>query len=182
MNRKEFINRGLQFGALLTAGLAAGSAQDAQQAPQAPPSPPKPNPLEKFVQQWVCNLMTAMEPLPPAQREQMLESCGRGCARRGAIALAKKHQGDLAAFLTGFEEELGAGNVRRDEDGIFVRYEKCYCPMVGSAAVPVPGSFCHCSRGWLREMFETVTGKPARVEILQTVRRGGPDCRFSVKV
>ncbi len=29
-------------------------------------------------------------------------------------------------------------------------------------------------------MYETVTGKPATVEVLETVKRGGKACRFNV--
>jgi len=36
--------------------------------------------------------------------------------------------------------------------------------------------------GELQEVYETVSGGPVSVEILETVKRGGSRCRFEVKL
>ena len=55
-------------------------------------------------------------------------------------------------------------------------------PLVAELKEPLSASYCFCSAGWLREVYETVSGKPVTVEILETVKRGGKLCRFNVKL
>ena len=57
-----------------------------------------------------------------------------------------------------------------------------FCPLVAELKEPLSVSYCFCSAGWLREVYETVSGKPVTVEILETVKRGGKLCRFDVKL
>jgi len=45
--------------------------------------------------------------------------------------------------------------------------------------VSVP-NFCSCSVGWIKEVFETASGRPVRVELEQTIGRGDPVCKFIV--
>ena len=53
---------------------------------------------------------------------------------------------------------------------------------VASGPDRLPDTYCNCSRGWLLEVFENITGKPASVELLSSIRRGGADCRFVVRL
>ncbi len=40
--------------------------------------------------------------------------------------------------------------------------------------------YCDCSKANNQALFETVTGKPARVEVTESPRRGGSRCRFVI--
>jgi len=59
----------------------------------------------------------------------------------------------------------------------------CLCPM---AEAQKPGAFsptyCLCSVGYVKEMHERILGRPVEVELVDSVLRGGPRCRFRMTV
>lgn len=42
-------------------------------------------------------------------------------------------------------------------------------------------AFCNCSRGWVKTVFGTVSGRPVEVELKQAIGRGDPVCEFVVR-
>jgi hypothetical protein len=46
----------------------------------------------------------------------------------------------------------------------------------------ITGGYCFCSAGWLKEVYETISGASVGAEILETVKRGGQRCRLEVRL
>jgi predicted hydrocarbon binding protein len=137
----------------------------------------------EFTERWVTNLMEAMQAqLDIAARTELMESCGRACARAGAVASAKACQGDVDKLLSTLEKWIGKGNARKDGDVVHVVYPKCFCHLVAKGPAQLPETYCLCSCGWLKEMFETVTGTPVDVRLLESVKRGADRCAFTVRL
>jgi hypothetical protein len=63
------------------------------------------------------------------------------------------------------------------------RMARCFCPIVryviqqGKALSP---SFCNCSAGYTRQLYEGIFQQPVRVEILESVLRGNDRCRYAI--
>lgn len=169
MNRKQFV------GALATIG--AGTA-----AGQTPPAPPA-DPGKGFREAWLKTLMEKMDAhLDEASRVRLMEECGRACARRGAAAgLSKAAGGDLNKLVAAIGSHVGAENIKREGDTVRLRYTKCYCPLVSSGPEKLSGTYCNCSRGWALEVFGAVTGKPVKVEMLSSIKRGDAVCEFLIR-
>jgi predicted hydrocarbon binding protein len=138
---------------------------------------------KEFTERWVTNLVEAMEAhLDEAARTALMESCGRACARGGAIASAEKCTGDVDRLVSTLEKSIGKGNAERDGNAVHVVYPKCLCHLVAKGPAQLPETYCLCSRGWLKEMFETVVGSPVEVDLLESVKRGAERCRFTVRL
>lgn len=56
----------------------------------------------------------------------------------------------------------------------------CHCPMVRNFLDQIPSSFCYCGAGWPRRLWEGVTGKPVRVEMVKSLTNGDDFCEFAV--
>ena len=57
----------------------------------------------------------------------------------------------------------------------------CFCPVIRERLDGgMPTSYCYCGAGWYRQQWETATGKPVRVEVVQSVLRGNEVCQFAV--
>lgn len=41
-------------------------------------------------------------------------------------------------------------------------------------------SYCWCSVGYVQEIHERVFGRPVNVELVESVLRGNPRCRFRI--
>jgi predicted hydrocarbon binding protein len=132
-------------------------------------------------QRWIENLMAAMDAhLDEGTRAALLEPCGRACAQTGAMASAKKCQGDVDKLVATLERWIGQGNAHRDGGVVHVVYPRCFCHLVAKGPERLPETYCLCSRGWLKEMFETVVNHAVEVALLESVKCGGEQCRFTV--
>ena len=138
---------------------------------------------DEFAFRWINNILESVnEHLDEDTKVRLMESCGRACARSGVIDSAVVCQGDLDKFLSTMGKWVGKKNVSREGDAIQVIYEKCYCRLKTQVPVELSDTYCSCSSGWLKEMFETVVGKPVDVEIESTINRGAEKCRFLVNL
>jgi len=189
MDRKNFIKKTLQLGvgsgAMLLLGessksYAGNSAQD-QQGPSCEKK-------QEFAQAWVKRLMeNADAQLDEATRVKLTESCGRACfpASHGDAPAAKPQPGDLDKLLAGLKEFAGEDGVRKEGNAIHFSYGssgKSFCPLVESGAPQLSATYCQCSVGYVKEMFERAVGKPVKVELAESIKRGGKACRFTVNV
>jgi predicted hydrocarbon binding protein len=178
MDRKDFLRASLCLGAFCGARPAAGQQENT--------APPPPNPCERkaeFTRLWIKRFMDELDVLiPEPQRIALMEARGRSCARAGPVRLAEAHKGNLDAFIADLASHMGPEGVRREGNVVRVKYPTCYCPAVADLKEALSRTYCGCSVGWLKEMYETVTGKPVTVEVLETVKRGGAACRFNVTV
>jgi predicted hydrocarbon binding protein len=179
IGRRGFMKRFFMAGAGGMFLLAAGPASDRAETQAEKPAE---DPEKGFSKEWIVGAVGNMEAhLPENETIGVLEECGRRCARRGAVKMAVGCAGDIDKLLAGMRGWIGESNVRREGEKITLVYGKCYCPNVRDVE-KVPASYCNCSRGWVREMFETVTGKPCDVALLASIKRGDPECRFVVRV
>jgi len=57
----------------------------------------------------------------------------------------------------------------------------CFCPVIRARlGQGMPVTYCYCGSGWFRQQWEAATGKPVRVEVLQSVLKGDLVCQFAV--
>ena len=138
----------------------------------------------KLMQKWTNNLFTGLEEsMGEKNLMEMLEECGRQCLtehfKKTASSLRRKAKNDKE-FLQELSKKWKA--LKPEKGGIFVVYPKCYCYVVGKFPGTVPHSYCYCSRGWIRELFEYSLGRPVKVDIISTIKRGDRECRFRVRL
>jgi len=118
-------------------------------------------------------------------KKVLLESCGRACARLSFAAKDAKAIKDGSRRIDELLDKLsritsGKLSWQRDGETVHVVYKKCFCPLRSGGLVKSP-TFCNCSTGWLKEIFETALGKPVKVKLEQTIGQGGQVCTFSIR-
>ena len=176
MERKEFLRASLCLGAFCGAGPAL--AQEGKPAP-APVTPC--DEKAAFARVWITRFMQSLDAqIDEPRRLALMEARGRSCARGGAIKLAEASKGNVDKLLSSLAGHLGPEGARREGNVVTIAYPTCFCPLVSEVKEELSPTYCQCSVGWLKEMFETVSGKPVKVEALETVKRGGRTCRFNV--
>jgi hypothetical protein len=183
MERKEFLMRTAQL-CLACGGGVFLAGQETKTGDDAGEKAKKTREAEKrFREAWVLTLMQNMEKqLDEASRVKLMEDCGRACARRsGILTLAKKYQGNIKGFLEAMAGELGKDNLGMDGDAIRWGYSRCYCELVADSSTLLPRTYCLCSAGWVREVFDALAQKPVRVELVQSIKQGASSCRFVIR-
>jgi hypothetical protein len=135
-------------------------------------------------QRWILTLLENLDAgVDGETRAKVLEACGRTCLPKALKAKARKlyekaHGRD--AFLDALSALWPA--VKRDGEAVHVVYPQCYCSLLKGISGAVSPSFCLCSAGYVKELFEYVTGRPVTVELESSIVRGGSECRCGVEL
>ncbi len=182
MNRRTFVTHGCACGTLLLAGLPRGLA--AGGAP--PPGPPAPLPVN--LPQVMAVLTDVDRSGDPALIDAVFGRWGYQCFhhRDELKAFAERQRADFpgyVAYVNGgrsrawekLDYDATAGIVRVTGR----RSGRCACAY---AQCPQPArALCtRCCTAFQAELFRTMTGRPAAVQIDESVLLGGERCRTTV--
>ena len=110
-------------------------------------------------------------------RDDIIEQLGRNCAR--SLGWPEKFKGDPDGFFKFMKERYGEEAVYDKEQGIITvatPERDCVCGMVNSKITPA--YFCNCSKGWQKEMYESLFGKSVKCELVESVLQGSKRCVF----
>jgi len=134
-------------------------------------------------EKWITNLIDGLnENADEKTIAKMLEQCGRQCQSQSFITKAKeiyKKSKNADDFL----EKLGRvyKHLHREGDKVYLMYPKCYCSQVNK--IPkgkLSGTYCNCSRGWAKALFEGAIGRPVEVIMEKSIINGDNQCKFRV--
>lgn len=198
MNRSQFVRNSCKWLGVSAAGLVltkvAGHGAEATAAPATPAAPEVEEALKqqlqqcegtnKFVNNWLTDLFEAIDTTldKPAQTK-LLEACGRGCFNRHDFKrnIARDGTGDLDKLIAAYKRNF---EIWREGDFVHIRYGEtspgCYCPAARNRPAKPNDIHCECTRMTHQTIFETALGRPFKVDVLQSIRRGGKTCHFRV--
>lgn len=113
-----------------------------------------------------------------------METCGRMCIAKSTIKAAKKlkqQSKDLDEFLLLLNSHgIGGGHLKRKRGQIHAKYDRCYCGWVSKTREPISLTYCQCSVGWYKQLFETTLEQTVGVSIVQSIANGAGSCRFII--
>ena len=143
--------------------------------------------MRKF-EKMMINLVNGFDKhLDPEKKILLLEECGRKCIRdKGERFIQNandlyKNSKDLQDFLEKFSKIYDSLHITDDE--VAVIYPKCLCPTINK--IP-PGkispTYCNCSRGWVKELFESATEKAVEVFLDESITKGNTRCKLRVVI
>ncbi len=181
MDRKEFLTTSVKG----TLGCCA-FALFADTAPAQTAKPPEADPEKEFTRNWMEDLFDSMyKELDEPTRVKVMAGCGRGCFRRFQFKqdIAKQGKGSVEALLEAYKKNF---EVWREGGLVHVRYgavnRQCYCPAARYHPARPRDMHCECTRATHQTVFETALERPVKVEIVDSLRRGGPTCHFVAHV
>jgi hypothetical protein len=182
MDRKEFLKTcacGCACAAACLVPSAAGSANAS--ADEAP----KPEDWRlPFVKDHYAKLLQIIaDKTDEKTLDEILRQLGRYCASMSA--LVNRHRGDIDGYISDFKNQYHDDITYDREKGLItvVGQERtdCFCPLIGLKQ-KTPKIACNCTLGWQQYTFETILGKQVRVELKESVLRGGKRCACEIHV
>ncbi len=180
MKRKDFLKTACGCGL----GLSAGASLLAAAAGVQAPADKELEAMKRFKDAWIKALMENLEStLDRKSLEKLLNTNGRSCAARSGLRkTAESCRGDVAKWVKTVGGKIAPDLCRMDGKTVHWGYPRCFCELVADGPERLPDSYCLCSAGWVQEMFEIVADHPVKVELVQSIKRGAPDCRFIVRI
>lgn len=85
---------------------------------------------------------------------------------------------DLEKFVNTMNES-GAGWYIKDNQ-LYTKMFTCECPMLEKAKLSDSLTWCHCTAGYNKKLFETIFGLPVEVEVLHSIRQGFDYCLLRI--
>ena len=182
MDRKEFIKSTLKGTCVCTMLLLGGKSTFADENEK---KPKKDNKDQEFITGWTENLMEIMDQnLDEKTRKKIMEQSGRKCAEKTYKKIALKYKGNIKGLLDLMKQQWAESvDFDKEKNTIRVAAKKakaCFCPMVKGRSTLSSGTYCLCSQGWAKEVFETASGKKVEVELEKTILRGADQCVFKI--
>lgn len=134
-------------------------------------------------EKWITTLIDGLEKNVDAKTLAMiLEQCGRQCQSQGFIKKAERIY-KKSKNLDDFLEKLGRiyKHLHREGEKVYIVYPRCYCSQVNK--IPkgkLSGTYCNCSRGWAKALFEGALGRPVEVIMEKSIINGDNECKFRI--
>jgi len=101
----------------------------------------------------------------------------------GKISKLKKLY-DSCAGLDDFAAKANKQNagftIDNCNDELFLIYPQCYCSCVKRVNSPISKTWCYCTLGYTKKMFEHVLGREVNVELIESVKTGGNVCKIKI--
>lgn len=141
---------------------------------------------KEFVENWLTDLLESMEKTVDRDTAvKIIEGCGRGCYNRFSFKqdIARKGKGDLKKLIDAYSENF---EIWQEGNLVHVRYgevsKQCYCSAANYRPAKPGDLHCECTRTTHQTIFETALGRPIKMNIVESLRRGGKTCWFTAEV
>jgi len=204
MNRRNFIGCAAKIttccGAAWSLAKLEKTAEAAQ--PQAPSTPQTSGtPAAKRLEQGkkvIKRIMDQMDLMLDLEtRRNFMMACGHACfvGAYGPNPVTPPSSEKVAAFLDHLKKQFGPDAVKTVGSETVIDYAfrqspftglrtadgYCLCEFVEDGPRDLSSTYCLCSLGYVKEMFRRQLGRPVKVELIHSVRRGDRECRFTIK-
>jgi hypothetical protein len=180
MDRKDFLNK-------CVAGLcacAAGSLIPASSLSAAETAGSEDWRLRFVKERYAKMLQLLSERMSGEDLDRTLHDVGSFCSSLGDQFVIQ-HRGDFEGLRKAFKQGVSGDEVTWDrEKGVITMTSPertdCFCPL-NSLRQNTPPVVCNCSLGWQQHTWETFLQKKVRVELKESVLRGGKRCVFEIR-
>jgi len=152
---------------------------------------------KKTIALWVRDAIRRLDStVDENTRRQIMENCGQNCAsiNNRVIESAKtrrKKFKNLDTFLEAEQRKPMKGTRLHREGNILYQYYtpqaftqpmRCYCSLLRGLPkdTSVSLTYCHCSKAFVQNLWQSVLEQPVKVELLQSVVSGDSECKFAI--
>jgi len=148
----------------------------------------------EFAEGWLKNFMKIIDETVDDQTKcKIMEANGRACALdylksigreikpvpfEEWIATVKKQR----SRSTQVEGKTIYFTYMKNYQGLDAPEDFCLCPFVESKPEGLSATYCHCSVGYIKELFGQTFGKPVKVELIESVLRDNKRCKFKIEL
>ncbi|MTI70530.1 MAG: hypothetical protein FH751_09800 [Firmicutes bacterium] len=142
------------------------------------------SPTQTEKNEWVKYIISGLE---KEFDEQTIKSIRMGCYCNGNGHLDEskkfiKSIYDDSASIEKFVDkmnEYGVGLYLKDRY-LFIKYSSCPCRMIESVTVLPTKTWCYCTVGYNKEIFEYVFNCKVDIELLESIKMGNKHCLMKI--
>jgi predicted hydrocarbon binding protein len=132
---------------------------------------------------WIATLLDGLDKnVDQKTLAKVLEQCGRQCQSQSFIKKTRSLY-EKSRNMDEFLDKLGKTykHLHKEGDKVYIVYPACYCNQVNK--IPkgkLSGTYCNCSRGWVKALFEEALGRDVEVIKEKSIINGDNECKFRI--
>lgn len=173
-------------------------AQDSTKSDSTPKPAEKPRSEVRmeFANKWVRRLMDILDTnLDEETRKKVMMASGKACYLAWINETKQEIKPVTLEQLTRWvKENVKDGSTRVEGNIIYVQYSsaaetglasednQCLCPLVEDKSEGLSRTYCWCSIGYVKQMYDMLLGQSVNVEAVNTVLWGGKRCEYKITV
>ncbi len=107
-------------------------------------------------------------------------ACGPDAGKISSLKKLYRSCPDMEAFAekaTGLKQGY---EMKFEDQSLYLFYPQCYCSCVKRIQQPLSKTWCYCTLGYTKKMFEGILDRPVTVELLDSVKMGGEKCIIKI--
>lgn len=119
----------------------------------------------------------------PDEARTLLALRGRNCIGESMLKKAKdarKNAKNDRDIIENLKKSLGL--LMESEGKLFMVYPECYCHHIKNLEGDIPKTYCYCTEGWVRHLFETAFQRNVNVEIEKSIIWGDDKCQIRIEI
>ena len=125
----------------------------------------------------VCNYLESKYAPEQIKTLRMSCSCHAGDKEKENTKRIYDESKSLDEFCEKYNEKYAAVHPVWHEDGaLFFSYAACYCSCVKRVDEPISPTWCLCTLGYAKDLFDYVLDCDTQVELIESVKTGGSRC------
>jgi hypothetical protein len=132
--------------------------------------------------EWVKNTMRRLEKrFDPSMVKRIRMNCQCGYGMDEKLALLN----DLIASSSSLEEfanqdQAKAAGLSFRDGGLYLQFTFCPCPMLAEVDQLETNTWCQCTTGYSKVLFEKAFGCEVEVELLKSIKMGNEICLMKI--
>jgi len=107
-------------------------------------------------------------------------NCDTGASKAVKMKSYLQNSKDLSDFAEKFNLNETYAKLEAKDDSLLFIYPVCYCSCVKRIDKPLSKTWCYCTLGYAKALFEKVFDRKVEVELLESIKIGNNRCVIKV--
>lgn len=110
-------------------------------------------------------------------------NCACGPSKSNMVMVKKIYDSSVSFedFAQKYNKENLGSTIVIEDDKILFSYPECYCSVVKRVEKLLSKTWCYCTLGYAKKMFEYVLGSEVNVNLLKSIKTGGEKCLMVIE-
>lgn len=122
---------------------------------------------DRFDEDTICKIRSAC-------------NCEDGSTKADKMKHYLKLSKDLSCFVDIFNSHESYAKIELCGDSLLFIYPTCYCSYVKRVDHSISKTWCYCTLGYAKSLFEKVFEAPVKAELLESIKTGGKQCIIKI--
>lgn len=118
---------------------------------------------ERFDEETICKLRSSC-------------NCEDGISKADRMKYYLKTTNNIAHFVEAFNSKESYAKIELDGDDLLFIYPTCYCSCVKRIDQILSKTWCYCTQGYAKSLFEKVFEVPVKAELMESIKTGSNRC------